>query len=343
MAQKPRSRTKSVNLALQGGGAHGAFTWGVLDRLLADTRIAVDGISGTSAGAMNGAVLVHGFVEGGREGARAALKDFWRAVARFGAASPVQRTIVDVLFNNYSLDHSPGYLFFDVMTRFASPYDINPMNLNPLRDLVESTIDFDKIRHNGAIKLFVSATDVFQGKVKVFSGDEITADAVMASACLPQVFQAVEIDGVPYWDGGFMGNPPLFPLFYESASEDVLLVQINPVERREIPRSARDILNRVNEITFNSTLLRELRAVEFVIRMHDEERLDRERYRQIKIHRIDGGQDLVDLSASSKMNTEWGFLKHLRDVGRSRASDWLDVHFDAIGKRGTLDLREMFE
>ena len=334
---------RKLNLALQGGGAHGAFTWGVLDRLLSDGRIDIDGIAGTSAGAMNAAVMADGMLEGGVDGARQHLKDFWRAVSRFARVSPVQRTIFDVVFNNYSLDHSPGYLMFDIMSRFASPYDLNPLNLNPLRDLVAETIDFDRVHACGNFRLFVAATNVHTGKIKVFRNEEITVDALMASACLPQVFQAVEIDDVPYWDGGFMGNPPLFPLFYDTGTEDTLLVQINPVERRETPRSARDIVNRVNEITFNSTLLRELRTIDFVKRLISDGRLERNDYMDVRMHRIDGGGALAELSASSKLNAEWPFLKHLRDIGRAAAGSWLDAHFDDIGKRSTLDLKAMIE
>ena len=334
---------RKLNLALQGGGAHGAFTWGVLDRLLSDGRIDIDGIAGTSAGAMNAAVMADGMLEGGVDGARQHLKDFWRAVSRFARVSPVQRTIFDVVFNNYSLDHSPGYLMFDIMSRFASPYDLNPLNLNPLRDLVAETIDFDRVHECGNFSLFVAATNVHTGKIKVFRNEEITVDALMASACLPQVFQAVEIDDVPYWDGGFMGNPPLFPLFYDTDTEDTLLVQINPVERKETPRSARDIVNRVNEITFNSTLLRELRTIDFVKRLISDGRLERNDYMDVRMHRIDGGGALAELSASSKLNAEWSFLKHLRDIGRSAAESWLAAHFNDIGKRSTLDLKAMIE
>ena len=334
---------RKLNLALQGGGAHGAFTWGVLDRLLSDGRIDIDGIAGTSAGAMNAAVMADGMLEGGVDGARQHLKDFWRAVSRFARVSPVQRTIFDVVFNNYSLDHSPGYLMFDIMSRFASPYDLNPLNLNPLRDLVAETIDFDRVHEFGNFRLFVAATNVHTGKIKVFRNEEITVDALMASACLPQVFQAVEIDDVPYWDGGFMGNPPLFPLFYDTDTEDTLLVQINPVERRETPRSARDIVNRVNEITFNSTLLRELRTIDFVKRLISDGRLERNDYMDVRMHRIDGGGALAELSASSKLNAEWSFLKHLRDIGRRAAESWLAAHFNDIGTRSTLDLKAMIE
>ncbi|MCW2306716.1 patatin-like phospholipase family protein [Rhodobium gokarnense] len=331
---------KPVNLALQGGGAHGAFTWGVLDRLLADGRLKISAISGTSAGAMNAVVVADGWSSGGAEGARAALKDFWRKVSWRARLSPIQRLPGDVLWGNWSLDLTPSYLAFDVMSRFASPYLLNPLNYNPLREVVEEAVDFDRVRACGDIRLFVAATNVRTGKIKVFSGDEIGLDAVMASACLPQIYQAVEIDGEAYWDGGFMGNPPIFPLFYEADTADTVLVQINPIERADVPRTAREILSRVNEITFNSTLLRELRAIEFVSRLLDDGRLDADRYTRVRLHRIHGNHELAELSASSKVNAEWAFLKHLRDIGRRMAGDWLDENFDAIGERGTIDLRD---
>jgi len=338
MAKRP----KPINLALQGGGAHGAFTWGVLDYLLRDERLKIDAITGTSAGAMNAVVIADGLLDGGADGARRALRTFWRAVARSARVSPVQRSWADMVWGNWDLDLSPSYLAFDMMSRFASPYTLNPLNLNPLRDLVEKQVDFDRVRACDEVKLFVAATNVRTGKIKVFSGDEITLDAVMASACLPQIYQAVEIDGEAYWDGGFMGNPPLFPLFYESRTGDTILVQINPIEREEVPRTAREILNRVNEITFNSTLLRELRSVEFVQRLIEDGKLDRKKYMQVRLHRIHGNAEITSLSASSKVNAEWSFLKHLRDIGRQVATDWLEQNFDAIGTRGTLDLRTEF-
>lgn len=333
------SEPKPINLALQGGGAHGAFTWGVLDRFLADGRLRIDAISGTSAGAMNAAVIADGLIAGGKEEARRGLKRFWRAVSARSRSSPIQRSIPDVFWGNWSLDLSPSYLAFDVMSRFASPYTLNPLNINPLRDVVAEQVDFDRVASCDQIKLFVAATNVRSGKIKVFSGADVTLDAVMASACLPQIFQAVEIDGEAYWDGGFMGNPPLYPLFYETATADTILVQINPIERPEIPRTARDIVNRINEITFNSTLLRELRAIEFVTRLIAEGRLDAGDYMRVRMHRIHGDAELAALSASSKVNAEWAFFKHLRDIGRRAAADWLDAHYEAIGEHATLDLR----
>ncbi|MEP3278846.1 MAG: patatin-like phospholipase family protein [Stappiaceae bacterium] len=333
---------KPVNFALQGGGAHGAFTWGVLDKFLEDGRVQINAITGTSAGAMNAVVMADGACRDGEDGAREALETFWRNVSTAGNASVIKRSPLDVLFGQWSLDASPAYLAFDIMTRFASPYEFNPLDINPLRDLVGELVNFDNVRKCRSIDLFVAATNVHTGKIKVFEKDEITLDAVMASACLPHLYQAVEIDDTPYWDGGFMGNPPLYPLFYHTDVADTILVQINPVARYETPKTAREILNRMNEITFNSTLLRELRAVEFVSRLIDEGSLSQEQYSKVHIHRISSDKDLNPLSASSKFNAEWSFLQHLRDIGREAAQLWLDEHYDALGKRGTLDLKAEF-
>jgi NTE family protein len=329
---------KTINLALQGGGAHGAVTWGVLDRLLEDERIAIDGICGTSAGAMNAAALAAGWVDGGREAARRALEDFWRAISHGARLSPIQPSPIDRLFGGWNLDASPGYLTLDILTRFMSPAVLNPLGYNPLRDIVAAAVDFDKVRACRELKLFVAATNVQTGKVKVFSGEALTLDAVMASACLPQMFSPVVIDGVPYWDGGFMGNPPLVPLFYETRTADCVLVQVNPIVRREIPVTARDILNRVNEITFNSSLLRELRAITFVTRLIDEGKLDPDEYTRVRMHRISADECLEPLSASSNMNADWSFLTHLCEQGRAAATAWLERHFDDLGSRDTIDL-----
>lgn len=329
---------KKINLALQGGGAHGAFTWGVLDWFLEDSRFQIDAITGTSAGAMNAVVLASGLEAGGEDGARERLEAFWHEVSREAQASPIQRTPLDKFLGEWSLDHSPSYLFFDVVSRFASPYEFNPLNANPLRDVVGRIVDFDKVHCCAGVKLFIAATNVFTGKIRVFREKEVTLDAVMASACLPQLFQAVEIDGEPYWDGGYMGNPPLYPLFYETDTPDVVLIQINPTERRQVPRTAREIVNRLNEITFNSTLLRELRAIDFVTRLIEDGKLSDEEYVKVHMHRI-AAEELKPLQASSKLNAEWDFLTHLRDLGRETAKDWLDRHFDDVGKRSTFDLR----
>jgi len=334
---------KSISLALQGGGAHGAFTWGVVDRLLQEESIAISGISGTSAGAMNAVVMASGLAKGGREGARAALTQFWRDVSRDGRLSPLQRTAFDRLLGNWSLAQNPMYLAMEVATRFFSPYDLNPLNINPLREILDAHVDFEAIRTSD-VQVFISATNVHTGRARIFGHAEMTADAVMASACLPFLFQAVEIDGVPYWDGGYMGNPPLFPLYEHVAADDILLVQINPILREETPRSAADIQNRINEITFNASLLAQLRAIDQVTQLIEQGLLTRwtlggSGFRRVRLHRIGGADQLAKLDLSSKLNAEWAFLQHLRDVGRQAAEDFLTAHYADIGKRSTLDLR----
>ncbi|MCT8972431.1 patatin-like phospholipase family protein [Microbaculum marinisediminis] len=332
-----------INLALQGGGAHGAFTWGVLDWILERGPLKIDGISGTSAGAMNAVALVSGYHKGGPDGARRALEDYWRAVSRSSRMSPVQRTVVDRMMGNWSLDWSPGFMMVDLISRFVSPYEFNPLNLNPLKDLLEEIVDFDAVRACDSVRLFLSATNVRTGKVKLFHNREITADHVMASACIPLMFQAVEIDGVPYWDGGYSGNPALWPFFYETEARDLLLIQINPIERPETPKSAREILNRMNEITFNSSLLKELRAIEFVDRLVEQGVLPADRYRQIRVHVIDGGESLNGLTASSKFNAEWKFLTFLRDRGRAAAERFVEQFHQNRGEQSTADMRRIFE
>ncbi len=334
--------TKHIELALQGGGAHGAYTWGVLDRLLEDGRIGVAAISGTSAGAMNAVVVADGLVRGGRDGARERLESFWRAVSEAARFSPVRRSPLDVLFGRWSLDASPGYIAMDMLSRLASPYELNPLDVNPLRDVVAAEVDFDRVNHCDATKLFVTATNVRTGLPRIFRQGEITLDAVMASACLPSMFKAVEIDGEAYWDGGFMGNPALFPLVDESDCRDLVIVQINPIRRDKLPTTAAEIRNRINEITFNSSLIKELRTITLLHRMIDAEGLESERYRDMRLHRI-GGEGLEDLSVSSKLNAEWAFLVHLRDIGREATGRWLATHYDALCKRSTFDPGTLFE
>lgn len=332
------NKSKKINLALQGGGSHGAFAWGVLDALLEDGRLDFDGVSGTSAGAMNAVAMAAGFAEGGRDGAREKLFEFWKAVGEKGRFSPIQRTPVDMLFGNYNFEFSPSYRAADLFSRVFSPYDTNPLDINPLREVVEEIINFDEVRGCDQFNVFLTATNVWSGKAEVFSGDKISLDVVMASACLPTFYKAVEIEGVPYWDGGFGGNPALYPFFYETKTEDCLLVQINPIEKKSTPKTAQEIQDRMNEITFNAGLLREFRAIEFVRRLSEQGRLEGADYSVIRMHRIAGDDALIDLSAASKINAEWSFLEDLRDLGRAAAGDFLEEHFDAIGSEATLDL-----
>ena len=332
----PHAR-KSVSLALQGGGAHGAFTWGVLDALLEDGRLAVEAITGASAGAMNAVVMVEGWLGGGIDGARSALETFWRRASLDGSLSPAQRRLLGLVLGFWSK------AWTDVVAPSLSPYQTNPLNINPLRDAIEALIDFDRVRACTDVEIFISATNVWSGEVEIFKTQELTADHLMASACLPTVFQAVEIDGVPYWDGGYMGNPALFPLFDETMTDDILLVQINPLERRQTPRTVREINNRLNEITFNSTLLRELRAVAFVQRLLEEGKFSPDEYKNVHMHRIDASGELDDYEAASKRKAEWDLFVQLRDAGRRAAESWLAAHYGAIGVRGTLDVESALQ
>jgi NTE family protein len=334
---------RSICLALQGGGAHGAFTWGVLDRLIEDGRLDFAAISGASAGAMNAVVLADGWIEGGPDGARRQLEAFWRAVSLDGGLTDQQRGLFDNLFSPSPLNgFGVGAFWLDLFKAASSPYGFNPLNINPLKDFLEREIDFDRVRACRDIRLHVSATNVETGKIAVFEGRELTADHVMASACLPTVFQAVEIGGTPYWDGGYMGNPALFPLFAQKKTDDVLLVQINPVIRKGTPKTPTEIANRLNEITFNATLLREMRAIDFVTRLIDAGKLSDQEYKRVLMHRIALSEAVADIDASSKLSAKWDFFLMLKRAGRRAARRWLAAHFDDLGQRSTIELRKEF-
>jgi NTE family protein len=333
---------KLINLALQGGGSHGAFSWGVLDRLLEDPRIEIEAITGASAGAMNAVALAAGYADGDREEARSALRQFWNGVLEEARTSPLRRSPLETLLGGWNLDASPAYVMFDLVTRIASPYDFNPFNLNPLKDLVVQLVDFDRVRKS-KVKVFISATNVETGRAHVWDKSKLTADHVMASACLPWLFQAVEIDGAPYWDGGFTGNPALWPLFEHCQTDDVVLVQINPIKRPGAPTTARDIINRVNEITFNSSLLHDLRAVDFVTRLIEAGRLEGTGYRRMLVHAISDEQSLAELGASSKFNVEPEFIDMLFDKGRTAAENWLRTSFKHVGQKSTVNVRGLFQ
>jgi len=334
---------KRINLALQGGGAHGAFTWGVLDHLLSDDRLLVEGVSGASAGAVNAVMLADGLARGGPAEAVKRLADFWRAVSSTGNLPPVQRAVMERLLSFVPLEGSPVQAWLDALSHYFSPYDFNPLNLNPLKDLIDRFVDFEALRAYEDLQIFVSATNVQTGHVHVFPREKISADAVMASACLPLLFRAVEIDGVPYWDGGYLGNPVIFPFFGTTKTEDVIVVQINPLFREKTPTSSSEIMNRINEITFNSSLLNEYRAIEFVARLIDQGRLVRGtgpgQYRRINVHRIVLERVGTHFDAISKLSTDYDFFEMLRVSGRRAARRFLDAHFDDIGVRSTVDLR----
>jgi NTE family protein len=337
----PKPPPIPVNLALQGGGSHGAFTWGVLDRLLEDPGIAIDGISGTSAGAMNAAILASGYLHGGAAGARQALADFWQRVSDAARFSPFQRGPLDVLLGRWTLDNSPLFVAMDVMSRLYSPYDLNPQGKNPLSRILSQSIDFDRLKES-PVRLFITATNVHTGRGRVFREHQVTPDVLLASACLPTLFQAIEIDGEPYWDGGYSGNPTMTPLIRDLESEDTILVPINPVERPGTPSSARDILNRLNEVSFNAVLLKELRMIAMMRQVADPGHSEGARWARMRIHMV-SNSIMATLGYSSKLNAEWSFLRMLRDEGRKACDTFLATHGEGIGKRSTVNLDVLLE
>ena len=336
------SKAVPIDLALQGGGSHGAFTWGVLDRLLEDEWLQFSAISGTSAGALNAAVLATGYATGGRDGARAALHDFWKDISRSGAIfSPFAGTSTQSSDNPFSIQNSPSYQWANSFFRSLSPYEFNPLNLNPLRDVVVKHVQHDALV-SCQIELFITATSVRTGQARVFTSKDLSVDALLASACLPFIFQAVEIDGEAFWDGGYTGNPAIFPLIYDSRALDVLLVRINPLAREGTPTRSMDIMDRVSEISFNASLIAEMRAIEFVSRLLHERRLDPGRYKDLRLHMVADDAALNPLTASSKFNTDWFFLQQLFDHGREAAGKWLKAHRHDLGKRSTLNVEMTF-
>lgn len=337
---------KRINLALQGGGAHGAFTWGVLDRLLEDERLEIEAITATSAGTMNALCVAYGLKRGGRTGAREMLADFWRRVSAAGQLySPIRRLPGLDWPAPWGALQDVSYQTFEAITRAFSPYQFNPFDINPLRDILCQMIDFGELQRCQEIKLFISATKVRTGRVCVFRNPELTLEVALASACLPFLFKAVEIDGDYYWDGGYMGNPALYPLIEHTESRDILIVHINPLERDEIPTTADAIMNRINEISFNASLLKEMRAIAFVHKLLDygwikEEHRDKLRY--MLVHSIRADNALREFSVMSKFDTSFKFLSYLRNKGRRVMDEWLKAHFDDLGERSSAPLDDTF-
>jgi NTE family protein len=325
-----------VDFALQGGGSHGAFAWGVLDRLLEEPWLRIEGVSGTSAGAMNAALLADGFAAGGAEGARRALDTYWRQVAKAARFSPFQRGLVDRMLGRWSLDHSPMFVFMDVMSRLYSPYDLNPAGINPLARIIAEHIDFERLRKS-EIKVFITATNVRTGRPRIFRNADITAEVLLASAALPTIFQAVEIDGEAYWDGGYSGNPTMAPLVNELVSDDTILIPINPVERPGTPKAAHDIINRLNEISFNAVLTKELKMMALLRRVADMGTGEGAAWGRMRVHMV-RNRVMDELGASSKLNAEWEFISMLHAEGRKAGDEFIAEHADNIGKRSTLDI-----
>ncbi|MBK3774477.1 patatin-like phospholipase family protein [Azospirillum sp. YIM DDC1] len=337
-----RKGAKPISLALQGGGAHGSFTWGVIDRILEDGRLTIDGIVGTSAGAMNCAVTAYGLTIGGHEGARSKLREFWRRISDEAKKGPLQPTPLDKMFSKGNMDFSPLWQMFDALSRMMSPYELNPMNMNPLRDVLSDVVDFKRLRKAPACKTFIAATDVCAGRLKVFGPKDISVDAVLASACLPFLFQAVQVGNAFYWDGGYSGNPPLYPLIDQCDSRDILIIQINPVRVPVPPRTAREIMDRVNTLSFNSSMMRELRVVDFVSKLIDSGELSPEKHKKMHIHTVDAEEVVEKLGVTSKLNADWDFLMYMFETGRHKADEFLDQHFDKIGRESSTDISAKF-
>jgi len=342
VVREPASGIKPINLALQGGGAHGAFAWGVLDTLLADERVAFEAVSATSAGAMNAVVLADALTEGGREHARERLAAFWRAIADAGKTWSPVRPVTDAFGRALPVEQSPFYWMFETMIRVFSPYQLNPLNFNPLRTVLEKHVDFERLRATEGLNVHLCATNVETGKPRIFNRDELTVDAVLASACLPFLFQTIEIEGQRYWDGGYIGNPAIFPLIYGSKSCDVVIVHINPIVRRGVPKTAPEILNRINEISFNSSLMREMRAIAFVTKLIDSGTVDEARMKRMLVHSIRADEVMTSHSVASKLSPDWEFLCKLKGSGEATAAHWLRDHFADVGHRSTVDLQEEF-
>jgi NTE family protein len=340
MAKSPKP-VRFINLALQGGGSHGAYTWGVLDRLLDDETIDIEAVSGTSAGAVNAVALASGYATGGRTAAKAKLAALWRRIADANPFNAVADQLNSVSGGWFGQFFNPAMMAMNMMARMVSPYQFNPGNINALRDVLDDLIDWKAVQTTAEFKLFLSATNVRSGRIKIFEQAEITADEVLASACLPQLFQAVEIKGEFYWDGGYMGNPALFPLYYATQSDDLLIVEINPLRRDSVPRSTQEIADRINEISFNSSLFQDLRALEFVTRLLDDHKLDRKRYRRMRVHMISTGDQVARLGAASKSTTDMPFLQQLHDWGYAAADAWLRDSGADLGVRSSVDLHKL--
>jgi len=338
----PRAAAKPISLALQGGGAHGAFQWGVIDRLLEDGRLQIKAITGASAGAMNAVVVAAGLIDGGPDGARARLEAFWRAVSHAGGAPFGKSGVWNELLTPDWLKQTPGWRMAESFAHSFSPYEFNPFNFNPLREALEGVVDFAALRARSTVALYVSATAVRTSQSRIFRTHELTVDQVLASGCLPELFQAVTIDGEAYWDGGYLANPALWPLFYDNAPGDILIVNLNPFVREETPKTPAQILDRLNEINFNAPLAAELRAIAFVEKLIGEGMLTakaRKSYRRILVHSIGADRWLQDLSMETKFDTNWDFLLKLRERGRRAAAAWLEAGLADVGVRSSCDLR----
>lgn len=336
---RKRDLPKTVTLALQGGGAHGAYIWGVLDRLLEEERLIIEGVSGTSSGAINAALLADGFAAGGREGAKAQLERFWRRISELCKTRRRRRFTLPRPPRGKGLNLSTAAMFYKIMHRLLLPYNFNAVTMDPLRTAIAEVIDFDRLRASSEIKVFVNATDICAGTMRVFENAEIDVDVICASSCLPFLFRPVEIDGAHYWDGSYMGNPALYPLVYDCDSNDIVLVQTSSFGKPELPKTAPEILERITELSFASTLVRELRTIERLNDLVDAGGVKRRAgLKRINTHIIAAAPEMERFRGTSKFNAEWDFFLSLHSIGRNAADQWLARNFERVGKESTADL-----
>lgn len=340
--QHKNSDKKYLSIAMQGGGAHGAFTWGTLDRLLEESNLVVEGVSGTSAGGMNAVATAQGIMEGGNEGARVKLKQYWDTMADAGTGSIFKPGMLDRMMNKFTLHNSPGFLMFDFMCKILSPYQMNPLGSDPLKDVVMSLFDFEKLNKYKDVKIFLAATHVFTGKLRVFTNHELSVDTMLATACLPTIHNAVLVEGEYYWDGGFIGNPVIYPLIYECETPDIMILKLNPTHRRKLPITASEIGDRLNEITNNTSIVREMRSMHFITKLIDNGIADPKKLKRTHVHLIENESTFQELGWSSKLNTEPEFFKFLFESGRITTDKWLEKNYDSIGKKTTADVLEEF-
>ena len=340
--EKINDGKKRIAIAMQGGGAHGAFTWGVLDRLLEEKDLIIEGVSGTSAGGMNAVCVAQGIMEGGNEGARRLLRTFWESMAEAGKNSIFKPGLLDILMHKWTLHNSPGFVGFDLMTKFLSPYQFNPLGTNPLKDMVEKLFKFDELNKFKDVQIFISATHVYTGKIKVFTNKDLKPEALLASACLPTIYQAVMVDNEYYWDGGFISNPLIYPLIYNCKTSDMMILKLNPTHRNRLPLTPTEIGDRLNEITNNTSIMREMRSVAYITKLIDSGLLDPKKVKRLHMHLIENEGTFQDLGWSSKLNTDIKFFEHLFTEGRKTADKWIEENYKHIGHKTTFDVAEEF-
>lgn len=339
--ERDENAPKSLGLALQGGGAHGAFTWGVLDALLEHGVFQIEGLSGTSAGAMNALSVAQGFAQGGFEGARQCLHSFWQGVSELDVSYFFRPTDADKIKGYHGLHNSPFFKGFSALQSMFSPYELNPHNVNPFADYLRSFFDIPLLKE-ASTKIFLCATHVMSGKLKIFTNKDLSVESILASACLPWLFQAVQVDGEYYWDGGFVGNPAIFPIIYHCQTADVLVVQLTKMRRNTVPTTTREIIDRHKEITYNGCLMREMRSIAFISKLIDRGIIDRNRMKRLNMHLLRDEDVFSHLDLSSALNADWEFLMFLRDRGRATAHNWLAHHGHRVGVESTANIEEDF-